>query len=255
MIYKDLYFEYIKGSKKSNVKFVLLHGWGHSLENLRPISDLLNEYDCYLIDLLGFGKSKVPNSPLFLSDYTLLITDFIKNTFSSDDEVYLIGHSFGGRISIQLASQNPELLKGIFIIAGAGLKKRKKIKDRIIIWSAKLLRKLYNILNIDIMKSYFYRIYYNKYASQDYKNANPIMREILKNTVSQDLSNIAKMVKIKTILIYGEKDITTPPLFGKKYHKFIKNSQLYILSTFDHNSILTSGKYQVLSIILDNIKD
>lgn len=255
MTYKDLHFEYIKGTKKSNIKFVLLHGWGHSLENLKPIASELFDYDCYLIDLAGFGKSPLPKEVLSLQDYTKMIADFIKNTFKKGEKVYLIGHSFGGRISIYLARKKPELLNGIFIISGAGLKKRKSIFKKGIIWGAKILRNIYNYLGLDIMKSKLYRMYYDRFASQDYKNAKPIMREILKKTVAKDLSNSAKRITVPTVLIYGENDTVTPPYFGKKYHKLIKKSSLYILPTYNHNTILSAGKYQVSSIIINSIKE
>ncbi len=255
MTYKDLHFEYIKGTKKSNIKFVLLHGWGHSLENLKPIALELFDYDCYLIDLAGFGKSPIPQDILSLQDYTKMITDFIKNTFKKSDKVYLIGHSFGGRISIYLARKSPELLNGIFVISGAGLKKKKSFVKKSIVFGAKLLRNMYKFLGLDIMKSKLYRKYYENFASQDYKNAKPIMREILKKTVAKDLSNSAKKITIPTVLIYGENDTVTPPYFGKKYHKLIQKSSLYILPTFNHNTILSSGKYQVSSIILNSIKE
>ena len=81
------------------------------------------------------------------------------------------------------------------------------------------------------------------------------MREILKKTVMENLAPIARKVSVPTVLIYGENDTVTPVYFGKKYHKLIKDSKFYILPTFDHNGILTAGKYQVTSIILNNIKE
>ena len=118
-----------------------------------------------------------------------------------------------------------------------------------------MLRNIYKFLGLDVMKSRLYKKYYERFASQDYKNAKPIMREILKKTVAKDLTNSAKKITIPTILIYGENDTVTPPYFGKKYNKLIEKSSLYILPTFNHNTILSAGKYQVSSIILNSIKE
>ena len=255
MIYKDLHYEYINGTKKSSTKFVLLHGWGHSLKNLLPIAEQLSDYDCYLIDLPGFGESPIPSEVLSVSNYTTKIADFIQNHFSASDNVYVIGHSFGGRIAIYLGANYPNLLRGIFVLAGAGLRKHKKLLKQLIVSGAHGLRTLYKFIGRDVMTSSIYRKYYQKYASQDYKNANPMMREILKKTILENLAPIARNVSVPTLLIYGENDVVTPAYFGKRYNKLIKNSKLYILPTFDHNGILTAGKYQVSSIILNNIKD
>ncbi len=254
-MYKDLHFEYIKGIKKSNVKFVLLHGWGHTLENLKPIAKELSDYDCYLIDLPGFGKSAQPDSVLSVSNYTDVIADFIKTKFSKKDNVYLIGHSFGGRIGIYIGASYPDLIKGLFILAGAGLKKHKKLFKQLVLTGARGLRILYKIIGRDVMTSALYRKYYERFASSDYKNAKPLMREILKKTVMENLTPIARKVSVPTVLIYGENDNVTPVYFGKKYNKLIKGSKFYVLPVFDHNGILTSGKYQVSSIILNNIKE
>lgn len=255
MDYNNLHYEYTKGRLASNVKFILLHGWGHTLNNLKPIANELSEYDCYLIDLPGFGDSPTPDKVLSVSDYANIIKNFILNKLSSDNKVYIIGHSLGGRIALYLASLYPDIIDGIFIVSGAGLKKHKKLKDQIIIKSAKLLKSFYKLLGLDIMKSRLYKAYYNKFASSDYKNASPMMKKVLKAVVKENLSSIAKKISVPTILIYGENDITTPVFFGKKYNKFIKDSKLYILPTYNHTNILTDGKYQVSSIILNHIKD
>ena len=257
MIYKELHYEYIKGQNKDSscVKFVLLHGWGHSLENLKPIASELSSFDCYLIDLPGFGKSMEPQNVLSVSDYTDIVADFIKSKFSSDDNVYIIGHSFGGRIAVYIGANYPQLVAGLFVIAGAGLRKHRKLLHRIIVLGARGLRMFYRVLGRNVMTSSLYRKYYERFASSDYKNASPLMREVLKKTVLENLASIARKVSVPTILIYGEKDTTTPAYFGKRYNKLIYNSKLYILPQFDHTSILTAGKYQVSSIILNSIND
>lgn len=255
MIYKNLHYEFIAGTKQSNIKFVLLHGWGHSLLNIKPIAEQLGEYDCYLIDLPGFGQSDMPTEVLSVSNYTDIIVDFIRAKFSCDDRVYIVGHSFGGRIAVYLGAYYPQLISGIFVVAGAGLKKHKRLLREVILTGARGLRTFYRIIGRDVMTSSLYRKYYARFASADYKNATPLMREILKKTVLEDLSHIARSVSVPTTLIYGERDTTTPAYFGKKYNRLIKNSHLYILPTFDHNSILSAGKYQVASIILNTIKD
>ena len=254
-MYKDLHFEYIKGLKKSNIKFVLLHGWGHCLENLKPIAKELSDYDCYLIDLPGFGESPQPDSVLSVSNYTDIVAYFIKTQFSEDDKVYIVGHSFGGRIAVYIGANYPDLVSGLFILAGAGLKKRKKLFRQLVITGARGLRILYKVMGRDVMTSALYRKYYERFASKDYKNANTLMREILKKTVMENLAPIARRVSVPTVLIYGENDNITPAYFGKKYNKLIKGSKLFILPTFDHNGILSAGKYQVSSIILNNIKE
>lgn len=256
MVYENLNFEYIKGKKNSHTKFVLLHGWGHSLLNFKPIAKMLSDYDCYLIDLPGFGKSPVPETVLSISEYSSIIADFIKGIKNKDDKIIVVGHSFGGRVAIDLAANYSGLINRIVLIAGAGLKKKVRIYKKIPIWSLQkiysLVSKIFSSFGGNIEHTYIYKKVFNKVASDDYKNTKAIMRDIIKKTIKTSSLPLAKKISIPTILIYGENDKTTPPEFGKTFHDAITNSKLFILPVFNHNSILTDGKFQVSSIILKN---
>ena len=259
MKYKNLNYEILSASKKDAEIILFLHGWGHSLENLQPIAETLPEYNRYLLDLPGFGKSEVIKQDMNLNDYVLEVVDFIKNVIGDKQKIYIVGHSFGGRICICLSTVYKNLIAKTFIVAGAGLKKRKfSMKKTCLFFIRKcffLLNIFYKLFNKSIYDSKLYKLYYNKFASSDYKNANATMKQILKKIVKQDLRSIAKTIDVPVILIYGENDIITPVRFGKVFHKVIKNSNLYILPTFDHNSILMDGKYQVATIINNSIKE
>ncbi len=257
MVYENLNFEYIKGKKNSHTKFVFLHGWGHSIKNMQPLAKMLSDYDCYLIDLPGFGESPVPDTVLGISEYSSIIADFIKGIKNRDDKIIVIGHSFGGRVSIDLAVNYSTLIDRIILIAGAGLKKKVRLYKKIPVWSLQkmnsILYKTFSLFGKDYRDNIIYKKVFNKVASDDYKNTKAIMRDIIKKTIKTSLLPLAKKITVPTILIYGENDKTTPPEFGKTFHNVINNSKLFILPVFNHNSILTDGKFQVSSIILKNI--
>lgn len=78
---------------------VLLHGWLTDLETMRPIAeDLKRNFKTYLIDVVGFGKSDLPEHPLNSNDFG----DFLKELLDKLEikDPILIGHSNGGRIII-----------------------------------------------------------------------------------------------------------------------------------------------------------
>ncbi|WP_078544373.1 2-succinyl-6-hydroxy-2,4-cyclohexadiene-1-carboxylate synthase [Litchfieldia alkalitelluris] len=88
---------------------LFLHGFTGSTDNwLEPISSLISQYRCILIDLIGHGKS---DSPEGIQNYTfdylmkdvLLILDKLEI-----DKVGLIGYSMGGRLALALAIEFPE---------------------------------------------------------------------------------------------------------------------------------------------------
>lgn len=259
MIYNDLNFEFIRGGKSHNKKFVFLHGWGHDITKEKPIAKLLSDYDCYLIDFPGFGKSPMPDVALTIEDYTNIIADFIKEIKKTDDKIYVVGHSFGGKIALELAAHHDDLVDEIFVVAGAGLKKRRKIHKKIGVWfmqkCLKIAKFVFKLFKKDLSNTAIYQKFYGKLASSDYKKTSGVMRDIIKNAISFSSIPAALKIKIPTVFIYGEKDTITPPYFGKKYQKLVKNSKFYKLANFTHNSILIEGKYQVSQIILKHIGD
>ncbi len=195
------------------------------------------------LDFPGFGRSKRPQESWSTDDYADAIATHIKQ--SGQAPIIWIGHSFGGRVGVQLASRYPELIKGLVLIAGAGLKRKRSplkslyFKARIALY--KFLKKLIPLgLSQDWLQS--------KFGSSDYKSAGE-MRDIFLKVISEDLSAEAAKINAPTLLIYGENDSETPPEFGKRYNTLIKNSTLHILSGLDHYSVLGSGRHQVANLL------
>ena len=76
---------------------VLLHGWLTDLETMRPIANgLKDKFKVYLIDVVGFGKSSLPEHPLNTDDFGDFLKELLENL--KIDKPILVGHSNGGRI-------------------------------------------------------------------------------------------------------------------------------------------------------------
>ena len=83
----------VEGEGKS---IILLHGWLASLETMKPLQKhLANWFKVYNVDIIGFGKSDLPEAPMNTDDYGDFLNSFI-NTLKIENPI-LIGHSNGGR--------------------------------------------------------------------------------------------------------------------------------------------------------------
>ena len=116
-----------KSTLKNNINVLLIHGFGASKKHWRHNQDFLGkEYNCYAIDLIGFGESSQPSA---LLDYEPYEENSIKysfdlwsnqiSTFCSEvikAPVYLIGNSIGGVIALKAAEILKENCKGIILI-------------------------------------------------------------------------------------------------------------------------------------------
>jgi len=106
---------------------LLVHGFGASKKHWRHNQDFLSKvYNCYAIDLLGFGESSQPSA---LLNYETNKKNSIKysfdlwsnqiSTFCSEvikSPVYLVGNSIGGVIALKAAEVLQDECKGVILI-------------------------------------------------------------------------------------------------------------------------------------------
>jgi len=233
-----------KGSKNAPI-VVWGHGWGQShasfLDLCAPLENIARHI---IIDFPAFGDSPIPPSAWGTREYADKTAEFIQSI--SDKPVIWVGHSFGCRVGLQLAAHHPDLIKGMFLIAGAGIPKQLPLhkslyfKGRIGVY--KFLKKL-----IPLGLSQEWLI--SKFASADYKNADPVLRQILVKVVNEDLRDIATRITCPVHFVYGENDRETPPNIGKVFSGLISGAKLTLLKGQDHYTVLSSGRHQVTSLL------
>ena len=60
---------------------VLLHGWLANLDTMKPLANRLSQkFKVYNIDIIGFGKSELPDKPMNTDDYGNFFKRFIGKT-------------------------------------------------------------------------------------------------------------------------------------------------------------------------------
>ena len=223
---KDVYVNFIQYGNKSGKNIVLLHGWGQNIEMLDPIGKRLQK-DFYItiIDLPGFGKSSEPTYGYTVYDYFEIVDELLRKLKIKNP--IMIGHSFGGRISIIYAAKKG--VEKLVLLASPFKRSVKKNTFKI-----KLLKFLKKVPVVKELESYMK----TKIGSRDYRNATPIMRLILVNTVNEDLTEYLKQIESPTLLIWGDLD-TEAPLEDAKYAETImKDAGLIIYQGATHYAYL-----------------
>ena len=90
----------------ASVLYVFLHGWGSDYTLFKPLCKLV---DCALaFDFPGFGGSSPLREPWTLAKYAALLRSFIEKKVG-DREVVFVAHSFGGRVLLQMLSQQSKV--------------------------------------------------------------------------------------------------------------------------------------------------
>lgn len=226
---------YIIEGKGKNV--LVLHGWGANIDTILPIVNILKEdFKVFAMDLPGFGKSQIPKEVFDSKDYARIVKGFIDKM--KIDKVTLIGHSFGGKISILLGAYYPELIEKIVLIDSAGLIPKRTLKYYLKVYSFKVLRSIYKSIFFWQDNKNKMERFYKRFGSTDYKNADGIMRRILVKVVNENLRPMLKNIQCPTLLIWGDEDKDTPLYMGKIMENEIDDSGLVVLKGAGHYSYL-----------------
>lgn len=98
---------------------LLLHGYSGSARwwtrNLQPLA---RAHAVYALDLPGFGASRMPASYTFAQAISLLAAWMDTNGIGP---ATIVGHSMGGQVAMLFAAQHPDHVRGMVLIAPAGL--------------------------------------------------------------------------------------------------------------------------------------
>jgi len=88
--------------------------WQELIHKLSP------NYRCIAIDLPGFGKSAIGDFTADIPFFVKVLHQFI-HVLEIEDDLYLMGHSMGGHISLAYALEAQAKLKGMVLLASAGI--------------------------------------------------------------------------------------------------------------------------------------
>lgn len=226
---------YVTFGQKKNMAIIFLHGWGGSSASWLGTAKMMANLGFYsvVVDFSGFGKSAEPKTPFGVEDYMNEVVALIKSLNLT--HVYLVGHSFGGRVAIMLTASKKLKVDKLVLVDSAGVLPRRGFIYKIKVKKYKRLKK-----KVECGKCGAEEL--NGYGSSDYVGLSPIMKQTFIKVVNQDLVPYAKNISTETLIVWGKKDKDTPMYMAKKLQKAITGSSLVVLP---------SGHY----CYIDNFKD
>ncbi|MBR3358312.1 MAG: alpha/beta hydrolase [Solobacterium sp.] len=206
---------------------VLLHGWGQNKEMMGQIFEHFKDrFHVFSLDFPGFGESDAPAEVWGVPEYAEFLADFIQE-FSLEEPI-LIGHSFGCRVAIRYAAVHP--VRKMCLTGAAGIRPKHDLG-----WHVRT--KTYKagkwLLKVTGNKEKLEELQKNS-GSEDYRNAQGIMRQIFVKVVNDDVSGILKDVKCPVLLVWGEFDDAVPLWMGKQMEKEMPDAGLAVFEGDDH---------------------
>lgn len=186
------------------------------------------------VDLPGHGQSSEPPTVWGVEDFTAMMEKFISRL--GLERPSLVGHSFGGRISLLLSSRND--IDKVLLVDAAGIKPKRGFNYYRKVYAFKTIKNLLILLlgkkkgmeMVEKMRA--------KKGSADYRNSSPRMRAVMSRCVNEDLKHVMPAIKSPTLLIWGEDDTATPLSDAETMKRLIPDAGLVSFPGCGHYSFL-----------------
>ncbi|MFA5878528.1 MAG: alpha/beta hydrolase [Candidatus Staskawiczbacteria bacterium] len=228
---------------------IILHGWQSSKEKWQAIKEEIEKKGIRVIapDLPGFKEGTRLSKPWTFDDYIAWLTNFISSENLSEP-FFLLGHSFGGALAAKYALQNPSRVGKLFLVA-ASCVRRKTLKRRVLAYFSKFIKKFSFLPLYSLFRKATYKFIIR---NSDYIHAEGFLEDTYLNVIKEDLSPVLHSIHVPTVIIWGDKDDTTPIRDGRFISKEIANSKFELIHGADHR-LNTKNPDELVKIVLRNI--
>ena len=192
---------------------VFLHGYLSCKESfVKQIEYFSRFYRVTALDFLGFGKSAPLTQPFSVSDYAVWTREVL--TALGVKEPHIVAHSFGCRVAVKMAGQDPDFFDKILLTGAAGVILKRSLSYKIKVKTYRFVRKFAS------------KFAERRFGSAEYKTLSPVMRESYKKIVNEDLRADAGKIENPVLIVQGVQDATTPLKEAQAYLDCMKKGRL-----------------------------
>lgn len=227
------YYEWIGDPQRNLPVAIFLHGWGGSARYWRNTAIALSgEFNCLLYDLRGFGRSRLPQSPLdfnyeleeYAEDLAALMTAF------NLERAIINGHSMGASVAVFFLNLYPEKVDRAILNCSGIFEYDKKAFAAFYQFGGYVVKFRYNwFKKVPFTEQMFMARFLHRPISKQDKHAfledflladrEAALRTIY-TCVNQNAVQIMPgefaSLKMPTLLITGERDKIIPAAMGRK---------------------------------------
>ena len=212
---------------------VVLHGWGGRIESMGPVVACLERhFRVVAVDLPGFGSAPAPATAWGTADYGQWLSALLRAR--SVDHSHFLGHSFGGKVSINLAAMHPDLVDKLILVDASGLRPAPSPAARL---KRALARGARVAGHFGAPGRVARELIYSRVASPDYRDAGPLRPSFVK-IVNEDVSEILPHVTAPSLLIWGAQDRDVPIRYAREMESLIPDAGLVVFEGAGHFAYL-----------------
>jgi pimeloyl-ACP methyl ester carboxylesterase len=209
-----------------------LPGWMRSRSDFRTVLDGL---DALALDLPGFGgASPAPATATGAGGYAEMVAPALD---ACAERVIVLGHSFGGRVAVNLAALRPERIVALVLTGVPRLVAPARVPTpstgyRVVRW----------LHGRGVVSDERMEALRRRRGSDDYRNAAGVMRDVLVIAVNENYEGVLPRVTCPVELVWGDDD-TAAPLDGAEaaVSRFGGEATLTIVPGAGHLTPLTAA--------------
>ena len=215
----------------------LLHAITLSSKYWLPyVSDYSNDFEVYLVDLTGHGKSSPFKEKFSIQSTARDLNGLIK--YLKLDSINAIGYSSGADVLFQLTLLNPRLVKSIISIGACGSWNAKDYPDFLDHFSYK---------NIDKLQ-----------WMREFQTSETQIRSILDQLPNYNVSvsdEEMNSIKAKTMFVFGDQEDVVLLECSSRARKNLPNSFLWILPNTNHGAHEGKNKNEFVRLSKEFFKE
>lgn len=198
-------FEINFDSSAGGQAVVFLHGWGGGIQSFSAAYNAVCDLG---YNAVNFAFPKDVPSDWGVYEYAAHVHEFFRR--HGIEKPIIVGHSFGGRVGIILASKG--VCGGLVLVDSAGMKPKPSLIKKIRV------------------ARYRYRVRRGKpldgMGSKDYNSLKAEMRPVFVRIVNTHLERLLEHIHCPSLIIWGKRDKDTPPYMARRLNRRIAGSRL-----------------------------
>ena len=234
----DIDIAYEISGNPAGLKMILIHGlylnsdcWKFQLEKFEKDFHILR------FDLRGHGRTTKPKKKFKIRNYV----DDLKGLLDYlgwTEELYIVGHSLGGMIALAYSLENPSQVRKLVVA------------DSFCFVAQEAVEEVLERVNNNKIEDFAIGISERGLIPFDEDVAQFIAKLVTDHMTKQDcltateasagfsICEDIKSLQIPTLVLVGEKDITTPVWAGKMLHDWLPISEFFVIPDAGHLTIL-----------------
>jgi pimeloyl-ACP methyl ester carboxylesterase len=224
------------------IEVVALHGWQRTHADFAPALSH-SARGAAALDLPGFGGTAAPSGPWGSRAYAEALVPVLE---SIGRPVVVVGHSYGGRVALQLAVIAPDLVRALVLsgvpqMAPPTRRSRPNRKFQLI----RLARRL------GLVGERRLEAARDKHGSRDYREAQGVLRGVLVTALGERYDDLLPQITCPVELVWGELDSAAPVADARYADSVLRYSNLVVVEGVGH--MVPTDEPQALVAAIDRV--